>query len=693
MPAPRHPFARALVGSAAGLLLAVSLPAPHPSAQADLMAPKSGPKIHGLLVKKSETDAVFNPNWSQNPDVTYEVVHLTPEQARKVDVEPRVEPEFFRRLRARKPGDAKELVTLATWAKDHKLKAHAEMALALALADTPASSEALAAIGGSARFEALRKGNPLLDAELLAMLRTDAAEPTKVERLKQALKIVERAPAMRIEDLERIHRSALAPKGYQEDLPLSLHADRYAGAVYTLFVPDGYDPALTWPLLIGLHGGGPDGKLGDEVVGSGPSAMMFYRSLAAEHGVIVACPTAQTAGWGNRINEDLVRDVIAEIRLTYHVDIDRIHLTGHSMGGYGTWALGPRMAELFATVSPMAGDGDGNVKPLIDTKTPIFIYHSADDFIPVAGDRAAAKHLRETDLDFIYCELDHEKHGCPESVRKELFEFLMPRRNFDPAYKDAWPRSSFAGKVSPDEKTYLGDPTAGLDGVAPPLEERLAELRLSGGRARAAALALAATKPAGCVEGVVKIVKDEKASPYARAEAARLLGVLGDAAALPALRRVVAGEARRDTSPLAAEAAHALAVLKDAGASEALAAATKLWAAYFESKRMSDGMRFSDWERSVRTLARVVDGWADLGGAGSIDLLDKLVVARVFAAGPKVETSDRVPQDPGLARLELARAVARAYAAAKAPSPRWDALLASLAADAGAKAAAEGERK
>ena len=29
------------------------------------------------------------------------------------------------------------------------------------------------------------------------------------------------------------------------------------------------------------------------------------------------------AGWGNKINEDLVRDVIAEVRLTYHVDIDR----------------------------------------------------------------------------------------------------------------------------------------------------------------------------------------------------------------------------------------------------------------------------------------------------------------------------------------------------------------------------------
>ncbi len=448
---------------------------------ADVLVPRSGPPVRGVLVARTASELAFNPYNSRNPGMTFGVMRLQPEQVRRIDLDPPAEPEVFRRLQARAAGDAAELRAIAGFATVRRLKRHAEMAWALLLAETPTDAEALAAIGGAARFGALRKGNPLLDAGLLAALRRYAEEAAPAERRKLGVDVAARGFAAKPEELERWRRSALQPRGYQEDIPLSLHADRYADAVYTLFVPDGYDPATPWPLLIGLHGGGPDGKAVDEVVGSGPSAMSFYRGLAAERGVIVACPTAQMAGWGNQVNEDLVRDVIAEVRLLYHVDVDRIHLTGHSMGGYGTWALGPRMADLFATVSPMAGAGDGNVKPLVDTRTPIFVYHSADDFIPVQPDRDAANRLRESGLDFIYTELDHEGHGCPESVRVELFDFLMPRRNHDPKAKDTWPRSSFLGKATAEEKAYLGDPLAELEGRAPGTDERLAALRLGGG--------------------------------------------------------------------------------------------------------------------------------------------------------------------------------------------------------------------
>ena len=32
-------------------------------------------------------------------------------------------------------------------------------------------------------------------------------------------------------------------------------------------------------------------------------------------------------------------DVVAEVKRDYNIDPDRIYLTGHSMGGFGTWSV------------------------------------------------------------------------------------------------------------------------------------------------------------------------------------------------------------------------------------------------------------------------------------------------------------------------------------------------------------------
>ena len=70
------------------------------------------------------------------------------------------------------------------------------------------------------------------------------------------------------------------------------------------------------------------------------------------------------------------------------VDPLRIHLTGISIGGYGSWALGALHLERFAAIVPVCGCGSPGfgfcrrVRAL--KEVPIWVFHGArDDVVPV----------------------------------------------------------------------------------------------------------------------------------------------------------------------------------------------------------------------------------------------------------------------------------------------------------------------
>ena len=671
------------------LLLAAVLACLPARAGADLLAPRSGKSVRGAIVTQTASEVVFNIYWSRNPGVTNpdHLPRFPLSKVKKVEPAPHPEVEVFRRLKKAGADDATALVEIGEYARSEKLKGHARMCFALALCKDPEDKAALKGIGGRAKWQSVRKGNPRLDPEVQALLDRYIGIDDAEERVKLHRTLKERGFKAKPHELERYRRASHQPTGYQEDRPIAYRSDVRPGAVYTLFVPKQYTPSRPWPLIIGLHGGGADGKRGDEVVGSGPSAMNFYRRHAERFGFIVACPTALQAGWGNKPNEDYVRDLITELRLLYHIDIDRIYMTGHSMGGFGTWALGPRLAEDLAAISPMAGAGSG-VGRLASTRTPIFIYHSDNDYVGVGSDRAAAKQLLDTDLDFVYTELPGMGHGFPPSIQVELFEFFEPRRRYEKGHKQTWPRSSFLGKVSKPERLYLGDPLQDVKGMTPDLKTWLGHLKLGGGRALAAVARLAEQKPDGAVAGVAKVLGNAQVPFDGRMYAARTLGLLGDAAALSSLRKATALPATKEQSRVAQSAAAALMKLQDAEALPALGKALEAWTIYYKSKVSGKGMRFSDWQRSTSVLADLLEAWATLATpASKAKVLERIVVERVLARQHEVATSERVPQDPSRTRVAMAEAIAKAYKQTAASDAAWEALLAALGNDPKAQSA------
>jgi predicted peptidase len=62
--------------------------------------------------------------------------------------------------------------------------------------------------------------------------------------------------------------------------------------------------------------------------------------------------------WGYGWNSSILSALLDEIVQRYRVDLDRIHVTGFSMGGYGTWDLALHTPNRFASLTPICGGGD-----------------------------------------------------------------------------------------------------------------------------------------------------------------------------------------------------------------------------------------------------------------------------------------------------------------------------------------------
>lgn len=112
------------------------------------------------------------------------------------------------------------------------------------------------------------------------------------------------------------------------------------------------------------------------------------------------------------------------------VDVDRILLTGLSMGGYGSWELAARMPKRFAAVVPICGGGDeAQAAKLVGL--PIWCFHGADDtVVPVERSRSMVAAIRAAGGEPRYTELPGVAHDSwtPAYRNGELIEWLFAQR-------------------------------------------------------------------------------------------------------------------------------------------------------------------------------------------------------------------------------------------------------------------------
>lgn len=226
--------------------------------------------------------------------------------------------------------------------------------------------------------------------------------------------------AIRIIQTERDYTQQ--PTGTMPDERIDVRGRAYHLA---LSIPLTYQPAKGYGLVVCLHGAGF----------SGEAYLERWQARLGED-YVLACPTVPMGAWFTRGAEELVLATIRSVQRRYHIDSDRIFLTGMSNGGIGAWVIGMHDAPLFAGIAPMASGLDNVLMPFLANlrSTPLYIIHGAkDQVMPVELSRTITKELTRLGYPFVYREHDREHpmaggHYFPREELPELVAWFNAQR-------------------------------------------------------------------------------------------------------------------------------------------------------------------------------------------------------------------------------------------------------------------------
>lgn len=203
---------------------------------------------------------------------------------------------------------------------------------------------------------------------------------------------------------------------------------------YRIFVPSGYDGSKPMPLIIALHGMGGDENSYFDGYGAGA-----FKVEAEKRGYIVACPKGrQPASMYLGSAEKDVMDVLEEVKRAYRIDADRIYMTGHSMGGYGTWSVAMNYPQVFAALAPIAGGGNPGGMGKISHIPQLVVHGDNDKTVQVERSRVMVEAAKKLNVKLKYLEISNGDHiTVAHRTFKDVFDWFDAHRRLSREEKAA----------------------------------------------------------------------------------------------------------------------------------------------------------------------------------------------------------------------------------------------------------------
>lgn len=198
---------------------------------------------------------------------------------------------------------------------------------------------------------------------------------------------------------------------------------------YLLFVPDGYNPKKSYPVILWLHGRSARGNNLETLLSWGEEyGPLFFARPENQKKYpcfILApqCPPDQLwAGpWGEPASRPLrlIVKLLKDLRSRYRTDSRRLYVVGVSMGGFGTWDIIGRYPKTFAAAMPMCGGGDPSKTRRL-RRVAIWAFHGAkDEAVPPSRSREMVEAARKSGAKVKYSEYKGVGHDVWEPAFAE----------------------------------------------------------------------------------------------------------------------------------------------------------------------------------------------------------------------------------------------------------------------------------
>jgi phospholipase/carboxylesterase len=192
---------------------------------------------------------------------------------------------------------------------------------------------------------------------------------------------------------------------------------------FSLYVPEYYDAARAWPLVVAMHGGS----------GNGGTFLWSWLREARTRGFVVIAPTAIGSTWSlmdSEVDGPNIDNMVAKVASQWNIDADRQLLTGMSDGGTFTYVLGLRGGCRFAHLAPIAASFHPMLMTFADGDRgrglPVHIVHGAQDWMfSSAMAENAQRTLERAGAAVVYREIADLSHTYPRDENAVILDWFL----------------------------------------------------------------------------------------------------------------------------------------------------------------------------------------------------------------------------------------------------------------------------